>query len=302
MNKLRISIVFTPVMLLLVWNSYAQDFECVVKIEARQIETSDRRIFDEMEVEFAKFLNDRKWSEDRIEPEEKIRCGFNINLQSQPSIGNFTASVQVVSVRPVYGSIYESTLINFADREFNFEYTLSQPLDYNDNTYISNITSMLAFYAYIVLGYDYDSFEKNAGDVYFNKAWQVVQNAQQSGYSGWDQFNSVRNRYFFAEGAIDQIMKPLREAIYDYHIRGLDIMLEKPDEGRANILEALKKVHAVNRSKPRSIFVIAFLDAKVDELVSVFSEGNMSERRQAFNLLKDLDPARSDTFQKILDN
>jgi len=284
------------------YKAFSQDLNCRVVVEARQIESTERRIFTEMETEFSRFINDRKWADERIEIDERINCGLVINLQSQPSIGNFTATVQVISARPVYQASYQSVLFNFGDREFNFEYNESQPLDFNDNSYISNVTSMLAFYAYIILGYDYDSFEKLGGEKYFTKAWQVALSAQQSGYAGWDQFNSIRNRYWLSASTIDQVMKPMREAMYDYHINGMDIMLEKPDEARANILEVLKKVRQVNKSKPRSIMIIAFLDAKLDELASVFSQGNMSVRREAYNILRELDPSRSDEFEKILSN
>lgn len=283
-------------------SGFAQELNCQVNVEAIQIESTERRIFEEMEIEFAKFLNDRKWAEDRFENNERINCGVNITLESQPSIGNFQATVQVVAARPVFNSTYESVLVNFADRDFNFEYTESQPLDFQPNTFISNITSMLGFYAYMILANDYDSFEKMGGQKYFEAAWQVVNNAQQSGYAGWDQFNSVRNRYWWAENSIDQVMEPMREITYDYHLKGLDLMADDPETARTNILEALKKVQAVNRAKPRSILIISFLDAKLDEIVGVFSQGDMAQRREVYNILKALEPSRTDEFEAILEN
>lgn len=281
---------------------YGQELNCQVKVEAIQIESTERRIFEEMEIEFAKFLNDRKWADERFENNERINCGVNITLESQPSLGNFQATVQVIAARPVFNSSYEAVLINFADRDFNFEYTESQPLDFQPTSFISNITSMLGFYAYMMLGNDYDSFEKLGGQKYYEAAWATVNNAQQSGYTGWDQFNSIRNRYWLAENSIDQVMEPMREAMYEYHLKGLDMMADQPEEGRANILEALKKVQAVNRSKPRSIMIISFLDAKLDELVSIYSEGDLAQRREVYNILKSLDPARTEAFGKIIEN
>ncbi|UXX79249.1 DUF4835 family protein [Reichenbachiella carrageenanivorans] len=280
----------------------AQELNCQVAVEAIQIESTERRVFDEMEVEFAKFLNDRKWADERFENNERINCGINITLESQPSLGNFQATVQVVSARPVFNSTYDAVMINYADRDFDFEYTESQPLDFQPTTFMSNITSILGFYAYMIIANDYDSFEKLGGQRYYEAAWQVVSNAQQSGYSGWDQFNSVRNRYWWAENSIDQVMEPMREAMYEYHIKGLDMMADNPEEGRTNILAALKKVQEVNRSKPRAIMVISFLDAKMDELVGIFSEGNMAERREVYNILKALEPAKTEQFGKILEN
>ncbi|MEO9965012.1 MAG: DUF4835 family protein [Reichenbachiella sp.] len=282
--------------------AFGQELNCQVRVNSIQIESTERRVFQEMEVEFAKFLNDRKWADERFENNERITCGINITLESQPSLGNFAATVQVIVARPVYNSSYEAVLLNFADRDFNFEYTESQPLDFQPTSFISNITSMLGYYAYMMLGYDYDSFEPLSGQKYYEAAWAVVNNAQQSGYGGWDQFNSIRNRYWLAENSIDQTMEPLREAMYEYHIKGLDLMSENPDEARTNILEALKKVQAANKAKPRSILVIAFMDAKLDEIIGVYSNGDLAQRREVFNILKSIDPARTDEFQEILDN
>lgn len=279
-----------------------QELNCQVKVNSIQIESTERRVFQEMEVEFSKFLNDRKWADERFENNERIACGVNITLESQPSLGNFSATVQVIAARPVYNSSYEAVLMNFADRDFNFEYTQSQPLDFQPTTFISNITSMLGYYAYMMLAFDYDSYEELGGQRYFEAAWAVVNNAQQSGYAGWDQFNSIRNRYWLSENSIDQIMEPMRVAMYEYHLKGLDLMADQPEEARVNILEALKKVQIANRSKPRSIMIISFLDAKLDEIVGIFSEGDIAQRREVYNILKSLDPARTEQFGKILEN
>ncbi|MEP2023918.1 MAG: DUF4835 family protein [Reichenbachiella sp.] len=302
MKKSSLSILFLLIFIASITGSYAQELNCQVNVEAIQIETTERRVFEEMEIEFAKFLNDRKWAEDRFENNERINCGINITLESQPSIGNYQATVQVVSARPVYNSSYEAVLINFADRDFNFEYTESQPLDFQPNTYLSNITSMLGFYAYMILANDFDSFENLGGQPYYEAAWQVVNNAQQSGIPGWDQFNSVRNRYWWAENSIDQVMEPMREVTYEYHLKGLDLMADDPETARTNILEALKKVQAVNRAKPRSILIISFLDAKMDEIVSIFSQGDLAQRREVYNILKALEPSKTEEFKKILEN
>ena len=189
--------------LLVSFNSFSQELNCRVSVNSRQIKSTERRIFKDMETAFGQFMNNKKWTNDQFELTERINCNLIITLESQHTIGNYTATVQILSARPIYGSAYESVLLNFADRDWAFEYTESQPLQYNDNTFISNITSLLAYYAYLIIGFDYDSFEKLGGDSYFNKAWQVVNSAQQSGYTGWDQFNSIRNRYWFAENLIN---------------------------------------------------------------------------------------------------
>jgi len=302
MKKFNPSFLFLFILIASFSAGYAQELNCQVNVVSVQIESTERRIFDEMEIEFAKFLNDRKWADERFENDERINCGINITLESQPSIGNFQATVQVIAARPVFNSSYEAVLINFADRDFNFEYTESQPLDFQPTTYISNITSLLGFYAYMILANDFDSFEKLGGQRYYEAAWQTVNNAQQSGFSGWDQFNSVRNRYWLAANSIDQIMEPIREVIYDYHLQGLDLMTDDPETARTNILEALKKVQAVNRAKPRSILIISFLDAKLDEIVSIFSQGDMAQRREVYIILKALEPSKIEEFKAIIEN
>lgn len=281
-------------------SSYAQELNCRVEVNSRQIQSTERRIFDDMETAFGQFMNNQKWTDDEYELEERINCNLIITLESQPSIGNYTATVQVLSTRPIYGSVYESILLNFADRDWAFEYNESQPLQYNDNTFISNITSLLAYYAYLIVGFDYDSFEKMGGDPYFNKAWQVVNSAQQSGYTGWDQFNSIRNRYWFAENIINAQLKPLRESIYEYHRLGLDQFIEKPDDARKSCLDILKEIQKVNKIKPRAILTISFMDAKAKEISRIFSDGNLTVRRDAYAILQEIDPSRGEEYNKII--
>ena len=280
--------------------NYAQELNCRVSVDARQIQTTERRIFEDMETAFSQFMNNRKWTDDEFDTEERINCNIIVTLESQPSIGNYTATVQVLSARPIYGAAYESVLLNFADRDWAFEYTESQPLQYNDNTFISNITSLLAYYAYLIIGYDYDSFEKLGGDPYFTKAWQVVNSAQQSGYSGWNQFNSIRNRYWFAENILNAQLRPVRESIYEYHRNGLDNFIEKPEDARKSVLEALKEIQKINKIKPRAILTISFMDAKSKELANMFQEGNLTVRQEAYTILQEVDPSRGEEYQKII--
>lgn len=280
----------------------AQELNCKVTVNALQIQTTERRIFSDIEQAFTQFLNDRKWTNDAFKAEERINCNVIINMEEMPAVGSFRASVQVLSARPVYNSAYETLIFNFADRDFQFEYTESQPLQFNENAFTSNITSMLAYYAYIIIGMDYDSYSKMGGTPYFEKAWLVVNNAQQSGSVGWDQFGNNRNRYWLIENLMSAAMIPLREAYYDYHLNGLDIFQEKPDESRAAMIDILKKVQQVKAIRPNSIYPISFMDAKLDELVNIYSQGDVGVRRQAYDLLTKLDPGENDKIQAILKN
>ncbi|MEQ9299129.1 MAG: DUF4835 family protein [Cyclobacteriaceae bacterium] len=280
----------------------SQELNCRVIIDAQQVQSTERDIFDEMEIAFAQFLNDRKWTEDNFENDERINCNLIINISSMPTISNFEASVQILSARPVYESNYESILLNFGDRDWTFEYAPSQPLNYNDNAFNNNITSLLAFYAYVIIGLDYDSFESMAGQPYMERAWQVVNNAQQSGFAGWNQFGSIRNRYWLGENLINQQMEPLRESIYSYHRQGMDLMQTDPEKARTTILEGLKKMQQVNNTRPRAILTTSYLDAKTDELANVFSQGNNTVRRNAYNIITQIDPSKAEALKKMIEN
>ena len=280
-----------------------QELNCRVIINDDRVQTNERAIFREMETAFSEFLNNQKWTADEFTAEERINCNIILTLDPEGTnagTGNFSASVQILSSRPVYNSSYETILLNFADRDWNFEFVQSQPLQYNENSFVNNITSLLSYYAFMILGFDYDSFSELGGTQYFQKAAQVVTNSQQSGYQGWEQFNSIRNRYWLSENVMNNQFEPLRKALYEYHIKGLDIFQEKPEEGRKNIANSLKKVLNVNQARPRSIMTISFLDAKTNELAQIFSEGDPAIRRNTFNLLVNIDPTKREAFQSMI--
>lgn len=282
-------------------SSFAQELNCRVIVNAQQVETTERGIFQEMETEFAKFLNNTKWTNDTFNDEEIINCNLIINISEMPSIGLFKATVQVVSSRPVFGTNYESVILNFADRDWDFEFTQSQPIRFNENTFTNNISSLLAFYAHVIIGMDYDSFSELGGDPHYEKAFNIVNNAQQSNYRGWQQFNSVRNRYWLVENLRNPQLEGIRKAIYTYHRSGLDIMTEEKEEAEGNILTALSDVQKANRARPRSILTIAFMDAKNSELTKLFAESTLAKRRQAYNLLNSIDPSRSDDYKVLIE-
>lgn len=282
----------------------AQELNCNVVVNSSQIQTSDRRIFNDMEQAIARFLNQRRWTEDEFRSQERIDCNLIINLQSMPEIGSFTATVQVQSARPVYGSDYNSLLFNFADRDWVFQYNESQPLDFNQNSFINNLTSMLAFYAYVIIGMDYDSFSELGGTPYFQIAQNLVTNAQGANEPGWKPFQSSdrRNRYWLAEGMNNQQFEDFRKGIYQYHRMGLDLMTQDPEAARTAALQMLEELQKVNRFSPNNIMVISFLDSKRDEIINLFGQGDLGVRRQAFNILSRVDPTNSSEYEQMLRN
>ncbi len=281
--------------------SFSQELNFKVIVNADQIQTTDRAIFRDMERAFANFLNTRKWSNDAYKNYEKISGTLFLNITKMPSIGNFTANAVITSARPVYNTNYESVLLNFADREWEFEYIESLPLEYNDNSYISNLTSMLAFYAYIVLGMDYDSFSELGGTPFFQRALTVVNNAQSSNRPGWQALGSNRNRYALIENLNNPQMTELRKNTYRYHRQALDTFDKTPDESRKIVLDVIKNVKNVWSIFPNSILVISFFDTKSTEIVNIFSDGSISVRREAYDILNTIDPKRN-IYQKIISN
>ena len=277
----------------------AQEINCNVTINAQNIQISDRSIFQDMENAFEQFLNNRKWTNEAFQSEERIRCNMVLTMETMPNIGSFTASMQILVLRPVYGTNYVTVVFNFADRNWQFDYTESLPLEFNENTFNTNLTSMLGFYAYVILGYDYDSFSRLGGSPFFDRAFNVVINAQQSPRSGWKQFESNRNRYWITENLMSSQMVPVREAIYEYHRLGLDMFGRDPEQGRDAIIASLQKIKEVNKLRPNSVIVNSFFDAKSDELANIFSQGNEAKRQEALKLLSELDPTNTEKYSRI---
>ena len=290
-------------LLFLSLSSYAQELNCIVTVNVGpQVQTTDRNVFRDMKTALQQFLNSRKWTNDAYQPHEKINCSILININDMPSIGIFSASVQIQSARPIYNSNYTSLLLNFADRDWEFEYIESQPLEYNDNTYTSNLTSMLAFYAYLIIGMDYDSFSELGGTPHFQKALTVVNNAQSSNRPGWQALGSTRNRYWIIENLINPQMTDVRKSIYNYHRQGLDTFEKTPDKSREIILKGLKDIKKARDINPNAILIISFFDAKSKELANIFSEGALPVRREAYDLIIGIDPSNRSSYEKIIQN
>lgn len=297
-------IVSTCAFILISSLAWTQELNCRVVLNAQQIQTTERNIFTEMETAFSQFMNERKWTDQDFELEERINCNIILTLDpndSDPAAGRYGASVQILSSRPVYGADYETVLFNFADRDWQFEYLPSQPMQFNENSFTDNITSLLGYYAYVILGFDYDSFEELGGTRFFQIATQIVNNAQNSNYPGWQQFNSVRNRFWLTENLLSSTFEPVRKAYYSYHLQGLDVFQEEPDKARTNILAGLNALQTANRARPRSILTISFIDAKADELTQIFKEGSPATKRQSYQILTQLDPSKTEQFKAIIE-
>ncbi|WP_143962290.1 type IX secretion system protein PorD [Litoribacter populi] len=281
---------------------FAQELNFTVTINSDRARTQEREIFETMKNTFEQFLNGRNWTDDEFRPAERIKGNMLITINDMPQVGLFNATVQVQTVRPIYGTNYESLIFNFADRSWTFEFLDSQPLEFNRNTFLNNITSLLAYYAYVAIGVDYDSFSPRGGDPYFEIAANIVSNAQQSPRPGWNQSPSDRrNRYWLSDQLYtSQVMVPVRDAYYLYHRKGLDILGNNPEEAYKNMLEAIKKVAAANDAQPNSILAITFMDAKADEISKIFKNASMDIRKEAVDVLLKVDPNNSRKYNDIL--
>ncbi len=285
---------------LISFTTFPQELKTKVLVNTDQLESSENYIFEELQNNIEQFLNNQIWTENKYLNEEKINCNFIINILKEPSTGIYEATVQIVSSRPIFNSTYESVILNHGDREWIFEYLPSQNIEYIENSVNDNLSSLLSFYANIIIGMDNDTFENLGGNDNFQKAWKIVNDSQQSGYKGWDQFGSKQNRYWLCENFINPEFEKVRESIYNYHIKGMDNFYSDADNSRLNILQNLTEINKINQNKFNSIILNIFLNAKSDELTNIFLNANLSMKRDAFNLLTELAPSRSDLFNKIL--
>jgi hypothetical protein len=278
----------------------AQDLNANVKVISGKIQTSNRHIFQSLETSMKDFLNGRKWCQDAILPTERFDCTFVLNVTNWDGNSNFSGELQVQSSRPVYNSSYTTPLLNMNDKDFDFTYSEGQTIDYTDQTFTSNLASVLAFYAYVIIGMDYDSFSKLGGTPYFQAAQGVVTNAQSSGaYKGWKAFDGNVNRYWLSENLNNKAYVPLRSFIYDYHRNGLDQMADNANKGRKAISDMLPDLSKVDRTRLGAMLPLIFFTAKSDELVSIFNKADNRERSDAVNILSQADPANGSKYQGI---
>lgn len=279
----------------------AQELNCQVTVNFSKIGGADQQFYQSMENTIREFVNTRKWTNDVFQEQERIVSSITIMLDERVSTNLFKATVQIQSSRPVYNSGYNSILLNHTDPDWTFEFVEFQPLEFNENTHLSNLSSLLAYYVYIILGFDYDSFSMLGGTEHFQRAQQIVINAQNAPEPGWRQNQGLRNRFWLSENLLNQSFKPFREGLYVYHRQGLDVM-SKPDnmiEARKKTTEALTKMHQVHRSKPGSMLQQIYLAGKISEVVGIYSKAQPAEKSNVVTMLTDIDPSNLLQYQKI---
>jgi hypothetical protein len=281
----------------------AQELNCNVQVNSQQIQGTNKQIFETLQKAMYEFINNRVWTSHVYDPNERIECNIYINLTEQSSADEFKGTLQVQSRRPVFGSSLTTLMLNFLDNNIDFKYVEGEALEFSETSHMSNLTSLLAYYAYIIIGMDYDSFSQEGGTDFFQKAENIVMNAQNAPEKGWKAFDgkSNRNRYWLVKNILDKQYAPLREFNYSYHRLGLDLMSSKTPEGRAAVAESLKLLQQVFRTKPDPylFYLQIILDAKSTEFINVFSESFPDEQKRVIALLSEVDPPNSAKYQGI---
>jgi hypothetical protein len=289
--------------LLLFFRPFAQEFECMVSVSAPQLEGSDKKIFETLQNAIYEFMNNRKWSSYNLKVEEKLECTILLTVNERLSSDEFRGNLNVVLRRPVYNTAYNSVLLNYVEKGFSFRYVEFQPLDYNDGTFTSNLTSVLAFYSYMFLGLYFDSYSPSGGSQFLEKAQEVVNAAQNAPESGWKAYESEKNRWWMVNNYMNPANSALRDFGYTFHRMGLDQMYDKVDQGRNSITESLGALQKLYNAKPGLFALQLIFDAKRDEFVNIYADQRVSptEKTTIANLLKEIDPANSSKYQVIVD-
>jgi hypothetical protein len=250
----------------------AQELNCIVKVNAEQLAVSNNQVFKTLEKSLTDFINKTSWTSQAYKQNEKINCSMFINVNSYDS-QNFTASIQVQSSRPVFNSTYSSPVFNYNDKDFNFSYTEFQLLNFNPATFDSNLVSVIAFYSYIIIGMDADTFSSKGGTSNFETAQEIASVAQTSGYKGWSQGDGNQNRFHLINDLLSNTYSPFREAMFHYHMLGLDTMTKDLKSAKTEVKTAIKMFSKIYSVRPNAFLTRIFFDAKSDEIVSIFSGG-----------------------------
>ncbi len=280
----------------------AQELRCNITISSQRIQGANQNLFRTMQSDVYEFMNTRKWTDHVYSYDEKLKCNIMIILEEQISADEFSGTIQVQLIRPVFDSSYETTILNIKDTDFRCKYVEFQALEFNETSNRDNLTNILAYYAYVILGFNYDSFSPEGGTPYFEKAQSIVNNSQNQVEKGWKSFESERNRYWLLENVMNKSYSDFRKCMYSYHRNGLDLMSQRAEEGRANIADSMRDLQKVFRRRPSTYILQMFFDAKADELVNIFSKSFPDERTRVLTILNEIDPSNGSKYSAISDS
>lgn len=274
----------------------SQDLNCTVEVLTNQVQKTNKQVFEDLKNSITQFMNNRKWTTDDIQPNEKIDCILQFSI-TDFNIDQVKATLSIQSSRPVYGSSYNTQVFRYRDKQIEFQYIQNRNLQFQENSFNDNLTSILGFYAYLIIGMDYDTYALKGGDDYLKKAQQVRLAAQNVKGWGPNDGNGIQNRYYLIENLLDPRFQDLRVASYIYHMKGMDVMIDDVEEGRDAIYDALQSVEKVYNQLPNSFVLRLFFNAKRDELISIFKGASPSRKNKAVELLGKMDIANKSKYE-----
>ena len=289
------------VVLLMTCSTHAQELNAKVSINRQQVSNTKSGVFDALENSITRFLNERQWTDLEFREVERIQCSFAITINTYSETDNsFTGSLLVAGSRPVWGSAYTTTVFNMNDKDFNFNFQEFDQLEWRPEQVDNNLTAMLAYWAYVLIGMDMDSMSPMGGTPYLQQAQDICNNAESLGFPGWKAFDDTRNRYAIINDYLDGALEPLRQMQYDYYRKGLDRMSEDVEQGRQAISESMKLLKEARDNKSLSSLPQIFTDFKRDEFVSIFSgQGTPKERQEIYDILFRINPSQNNYWEKI---
>jgi hypothetical protein len=286
---------------------HGQELQARLTIMADKISTqTDKKIFQTLQTTLVNFLNNRRWTNDAFQPAEKIQCSFLLNIEQDLGNNVFKGRLTIQAARPVYNTTYDSPIMNFLDDNISFRYQEFQPIEFNENRVqgndpvAANLPAILAYYINIILGFDYDSYSLRGGDLYFQKAWNIVNNAPEGrDISGWKSFEGQRNRYWLAENLNNNRFALIHDALYSYYRSGLDIFYENEKDGRNGIMNSLNQLNTMDSENPNSMIMQVFFQGKSSEIIKIFSHASPDEKTRAKNILTKLDITNITAYKEL---
>ncbi|GGK45100.1 MULTISPECIES: type IX secretion system protein PorD [Flavobacteriaceae] len=276
----------------------AQELNCTITVNADKIPGSNKQIFTTLQTSLNEFVNQKRWTNFNYKPQELINCNLTLTILEQTGT-DFRGHIQIQSSRPVYNSTYLTPVLNFKDDNFSFQYTEFEPLQFNENSFESNIVSVISFYVYTILGMDADTFSLNGGTSYFTKAQDVVVQAQQSGYAGWNQNDGSKTRFTLVDNMLSPTYDMFRKAMFDYHYNGLDMMSKDKKAAKQAIFEVVKTLKTIYDSRPNAFLLRVFMDSKADEIVDIFSDGPRFDTSRLKDDLLRISPLNASKWEAI---
>ncbi len=280
----------------------AQEMQFDVTVNTPKLQTTDPKVFETLEAALEEFLNTTKWTDDEFEQEERIKCNIQLTIDEEVNATTFEAILAIQSVRPTFKAGYETALISHNDKEVRFQYEQFQPLQYTANNFDNNLVSVLSFYVYMILGMDYDSFSPLGGEEFFKTAQEVLLNVPSgvaNSYGGWTAKDGNRNRFWMIDNILTPRVKPMRQAMYDYHRLGLDFMHQNTDFARGKMMAALEEIYKVDQSFPNMMIIQMFVNAKYSEIIEIFKLGTTNEKKRVYEIMTKLDAAGASRYLAI---